>query len=120
MVTYEDILQAWERWHETGNKREWETLWLLTQGDVETRIKTSIRGRCVDDDDLHDMIIDATVSVMERFRAADYVDPRWITSRLALAVWTALSSLSRREHSLRCTVDAAGIAVNILQKPCQM
>lgn len=121
MVTYEDILQAWERWHATGSKRDWDALWLLTQERMGTLIKTSIRGRRVDDDDLHDMITGATCSVMDRFRAANYADLAWVRSRLCLIVGQVIVICSRKARALNREVglDDIPLAVDIMQKPCQ-
>lgn len=96
MVTYEAILAAWETWHTSRSTRDWDALWLLTQERMEILIKASLRGRRVGDDELHGMIADATCSVMERLRAAQYADLAWIESRLHLVTGAAITGYVRR------------------------
>ena len=121
MVTYEAILAAWGTWHTSRSTRDWDALWLLTQERMEILIKVSLRGQRIDDDDLHDMIADATCSVMERLCAARYADLPWIRSRIYLICLGACRDYHRRLVSggREVALDNDTIAVDILQKPCQ-
>lgn len=121
MITYEQILTAWEAYHTSQSGADRDALWMLTQGRMEALIKVSLRGQRIDDDDLHDMIADATCSVMERLRAAQYADLPWIRSRMALLRDTTMLNYHRAVRKQSKQDDLGDmVAVDILQKPCQV
>lgn len=121
MITYEQILTAWEAYHASQSRADWDALWILVQGRTEVLIKVSLRGRRIDDDDLHDMIADATCSVMERLRAARYADLPWIRSHVYMLCLGSRRDYLRRQKasSVEVALDDTTVAVDILQKPCQ-
>lgn len=125
MITYEQILTAWEAYHASQSGADRDALWMLTQECMEALIKTSLRGQRVIDDDLHDMIADATCSVMERFQAAYYADLAWIGSRISLQARSAVGVYQRMgkylaRHNDDADLSYLSMAVDILQKPCQV
>ena len=102
MVTFQDILNAFNEYKQHECKQTKDTLWLLTDEIVGVLVKYEIKGRRIDDDDLHDTIQDTTTTLMERFLLAHFADIPWIESRVAYAMRDARKKIKyrieEREH----------------------
>lgn len=120
MVTFNDILDAFNEYRRHECKQTWDVLWVASNECMTKLIKASVRGKRIPDDELFDMVNSAVCNIMERFKVARFADLSWVSSRFHLQRGAALTAhvrmVKKRENEDGECVES--VAVNILQIPC--
>lgn len=120
MVTFNDILAAFNEYKRHECKQTWDVLWLASNECMTKLIKVSTKGKCISDEDLIDMIDGSVCNIMERFKVAKYADISWVSSRFHLQQGAAMTAYIRNTKKIvPCGENILEtVSVNILQKQC--
>lgn len=77
-----------EEWHKTKSKSAWDAMFLAVYFAIETAMKKRLKG--IYRSDIHDLITDATITVMSRYhRIPEYR----VKSLASVAHWAVIGSL---------------------------
>ena len=94
---YSQVLQLYERWAESRAVADWQALWLALQQQAERVIGAQCRGLGIDAERLDQMVVDATIYLMEQVQgwpeSGKRIDEGWISSR----VWFACLNMRQRD-----------------------
>lgn len=94
---YSQVLQLYERWAESRAVADWQALWLALQQQAERVIGAQCRALGIDAERLDQMVVDATIYLMEQVQgwpeSGKRIDEGWISSR----VWFACLNMRQRD-----------------------
>ena len=95
---YSQALQLYERWAESRAVADWQKLWLTLQEHAAKTVQAQCRGLGIDAERLDQMVVDATIYLMEQVQgwpeSGKRIDAGWISSR----VWFACLNMRQRDY----------------------
>jgi hypothetical protein len=123
VVTFQDILNAFNEYKKHECKQTWDALWLASNQRMTELVCIELSKRHVCKDERSGIIDDAVSKIMERFKGANFADIPWIESRFMLEKKSVLTiqtwSVKKASRLVDMEEYSNILSVNILQIPCK-